>query len=234
MQRIDIPELQDLEETTDKEIAGSLAALRVVNRYLGGRYAALHNLKRMIERLTTLSKVTVLDIATGSGDIPAALIKWAKGRDLDISITGVDIKEQVVRQARDWNRSCPEITMVQYDALRLPYGPQSFDFVLCCAFLHHLAPSQAIELLVKIDELSRCGFVVTDLRRNRVAYWCIFVLTRMFTQNRLVRYDGPVSVLKAFIPEELRELAGEAGLKNVQIHLRHFFRMTLSGKKISN
>lgn len=230
-QRTEIPELEDLPGTTDEEVAGCLAALRAVNRYLGGRYAALHDLKRLIARAPALRKVTVLDIATGSADIPAALVRWAKRRGLEISVTGVDIKEQVVRLAREWNRNCPEITLVQGDALCLPYGPQSFDFVLCCEFLHHLSTPQAAQLLAKIDKLARHGFVVTDLRRSWMAYCGIFVLTRLFTRNRLARHDGPISVLRAFTPEELNALAAAAGIADPKLHLRPLFRMTLEKDK---
>lgn len=226
-QRIDIPELEDLPGTTDQEVAGCLAALRAVNRYLGGRYAALHDLTRLIARAPAFRKVTVLDIATGSADIPMALVRWGMRRGLEISVTGVDIKEQVVRLAREWNRDCPEITLVQGDALYLPYGPQSFDFVLCCEFLHHLSTQQAAQLLAKINKLARHGLVVTDLRRSWLAYYGIFLLTRLFTRNRLARHDGPVSVLKAFTPEELRALAAAAGIADAQLHLRPLFRMTL-------
>ncbi|MBI2877385.1 MAG: methyltransferase domain-containing protein [Candidatus Tectomicrobia bacterium] len=228
---MEIPELEDLPDTTDEEIAGSLAALRAVNRYLGGRYAALHDLKRLITRMPTLHQITLLDIATGSADIPAALVRWAKRHGLAVSVTAVDIKEQAVRLAREWNRNCPEVTLVQADALRLPYGPRSFDFVLCSEFLHHLAGEQVVRLLTRIDEIARYGFVVTDLRRNWLAYLGILILTRLFTQNRLVRYDGPISVLKAFTPEELRALAAAAGLKNTRLYLRPLFRMTLVGDR---
>ena len=45
-----------------------------------------------------------------------------------------------------------------------------------------------------------------DIRRHWLAYWGFVAWSRAFTGNRLVRHDGPLSVLRGFSAEELLDL----------------------------
>ncbi|MBT4258972.1 MAG: methyltransferase type 11, partial [Nitrospina sp.] len=73
--------------------------------------------------------------------------------------------------------------------------------------------------------------IINDLHRSRIAYAFIVFLTRLITKNRLTRYDGPVSVMNAFTPSEMAEMAQEAGVKNFTVK-RHFpYRIGLVGTK---
>ena len=57
------------------ELEGAMADLRSVNRYLGDRRALLKHLAAKLDGLTEFS---VLDIATGSADLPVAIVEWAR------------------------------------------------------------------------------------------------------------------------------------------------------------
>ena len=70
---------------------------------------------------------------------------------------------------------------------------------------------------------------MNDLRRSRVAYVLIWLITRL-SRNRLTRYDSPASVERAFAPAELDALARAAGLDRqgrVRIHAHRYYRMAL-------
>jgi hypothetical protein len=45
----------------------------------------------------------------------------------------------------------------------------------------------------------------------------------------LTRHDGPLSVLRAFTADELRDIALRAGLVHVRVQRRWFFRLLLTG-----
>ena len=86
-------------------------------------------------------------------------------------------------------------------------------------------------ILRAIYKAGRLGVVVNDLHRSRIAHAAIFLLARIFTRNRLTRFDAPVSVMNAFTPEEFRQLAQEAEMDPFEIH-RHFpYRIALVGRK---
>jgi SAM-dependent methyltransferase len=125
----------------------------------------------------------------------------------------------------------PEIQLLQCDILSLPFRENAFDLVVNSLSLHHFSWDKAVTILRTIYKAGRLGIVVNDLHRSRVAHVVIFILTRIFTRNRLTRYDAPVSVMNAFTPKEFCKLAQQAKIDPYEIH-RHFpYRIALLGRK---
>ena len=56
-------------------------------------------------------------VATGSGDVPRAILQWADRRQLGIRITGVDLHPHTVREARA-NLPDPRFTIVSVPSHR--------------------------------------------------------------------------------------------------------------------
>jgi hypothetical protein len=71
-----------------------------------------------------------------------------------------------------------------------------------------------------------------DLRRSWIAYILIFLVTRLFSRNRLTRSDGPLSVLKSFTPEELASLAARNGTSVFRVSEEPFRLIVLDGRVI--
>jgi hypothetical protein len=79
-----------------------------------------------------------------------------------------------------------------------------------------------------------CGFVVvTDLTRSYPAYVGTWLATHTLATNVLTRHDGPLSVLRAYTPREMGDLARSAGIYPVAIARRPLFRQVLVGHKSS-
>ena len=123
----------------------------------------------------------------------------------------------------------PEITIVRGDALALPFAPGSFDFVTSSLFFHHLPDEAVVRALREFDRVARRGVVVNDLIRRRRLYWW----TKFFTWfgNDIVRFDGPLSVRKAFTLEEIRGLAERSGLAWLTVEEAFGHRFVLKGER---
>lgn len=210
-----------------KELAGSLADIRVVNRYLGDRRALL---KHLAAKVKGRERITVLDVATGAADLPIAIVEWARKRGHGISVTGIDINNRAIEIAREYAVAYPEIKLQVADALQLPFPDQSFDFVLCSKTLHHMKEPEAVAALREMLRVARRGYIVMDLRRSWIAYLLIYLLTRIFTRNRMTRFDGPLSVLKSFTASELRDWAAKAGARSCRVRREPFWLLVLSGE----
>lgn len=223
-------ELLDLppESYSIEELEESLADITIVNRYLGDYPAILKHLSRM-----TAGKLqdglTVLDIGTGSADIPVAIARWGRKAGIRIEITGIDSNPRTIDIARKMAGDFPEITLALADGLNLPFPEKSIDFVLCSKTLHHFTKERAVRLIKEAIRVSRMGYMIMDLRRSWIAYVLIYLLTRLFTGNRLTRNDGPLSVLRSFTPDELESLAFAAGASDFTISREHFWLMVLTG-----
>ncbi len=92
------------------------------------------------------------------------------------------------------------------DALRLPLADRSIDLVMAAKFAHHFSGNALARLLAEMTRVARRRVLVLDIRRHWLAYWGFVTWSRLFTRNRLVRYDGPLSVLRGFTREELLSL----------------------------
>ncbi len=223
------PELLDLspESYTFEEHDGSLRELRVVNRCLGDVRVILKHLAAIAAGRNG-GKLTVLDVGTGSADIPAAIAGWARKTGIEVVITAVDVNPQAIRIARNLIGDDPAIRFAVADGLDLPFRENSFDLVLCSKTLHHFTAEEAIRLIQGISRIARQGYIVMDLRRSWVAYVLIVALTRLFSRNRITRFDGPLSVLRAFTPGELASLASCAGASDFKVSREPFWRMAIS------
>ncbi|MCH8158068.1 MAG: methyltransferase domain-containing protein [Nitrospinae bacterium] len=229
------PELLDLDEASFEEVRESLGDVRRVNRYLSGYRVLLQHSRTFLEsHQSDQRSFTILDLATGSADQPIAVVDLARRLKVPVRVVALDINRKMLDYAREETRHYPEIGLVQGDIHTLPFGENSFDLVINSLSLHHFPRAEAVAILRSANFIGRRGFIINDLHRSRVAHAAIFVLTRLLTKNRLTRYDAPVSVMNAFTPPEMEEMAREAGIKQFKVH-RHFpYRIALVGCKESS
>jgi cyclopropane fatty-acyl-phospholipid synthase-like methyltransferase len=206
------PELLDLEVPSPEMQVRVAGYLRWVNRWLGGIRAVAYHLRRVP------GPVTVLDVAGGAGDIALALA----ARYPHVKPFVLDLSEWMLSLAAGLPR-------VRADALRLPLGDRSVDWVISTHFFHHLSDDQVVSALREFDRVARRGIVVNDLVRKRTAVFFI----RLFTlwANRYVKADGPQSVRRGFLPGEIEALARRAGLPWLRVTRFLGFRFTLAGER---
>ncbi|HEX8362929.1 MAG TPA: methyltransferase domain-containing protein [Longimicrobium sp.] len=233
MPRIAGEERMDAPDADPRELARSLADLRGVNRWLGGTRVVLHHLARLVERHPR-REYRVLDVATGSADIPLAVADWGRRRGVKIRVVATDAHPATLAEARARVAADPDVTAEPADALALPHADGSFDFALCSTALHHFdSDEDCVRVLRELDRVTRLGAIVNDLHRTRMAYVGARLLAATFWRTHpITRNDGPLSVQRSFTPEELRSLAARAGLRGAEAFAHVPFRVALvwSGK----
>jgi 2-polyprenyl-3-methyl-5-hydroxy-6-metoxy-1,4-benzoquinol methylase len=220
-------ELMDDPEVDRSQLEHSLRDLRAVNRWLGGTRVVVHHLRRILPRLPS-GTIQLLDVATGSADIPIHLVRWARRRSVRLEILATDAHPATVALAREHTLGEPEIEVAQANALDLPYADGSFDVALCATALHHFSREDAVCVLRELGRVARCAVIVSDLRRSRLALAGAHLLAAtLWRNNPVARHDGPLSVRQAFTAAELRELAQLARLANARVHTHPVFRVAL-------
>lgn len=220
------PEYLDAPDQDPVEFAGLLEAVRRTNRRYGGRKLILGYLERFAQDLPQ-RPLTILDVATASADIPAAIADWARGRGLPLRIWALDINPDILAAARQTTQGLSEITLIRGNALSLPFPDRSVDVAISALALHHFTFDEAAVVLKEINRVARAGFVVNDVLRSWPAYIGAIADTWLLDHNRLARHDGPLSVLRSFTWPEFHELARAAGLNGVEIRRHRLQRAAL-------
>jgi SAM-dependent methyltransferase len=213
-----------------EELAESLRDLQVVNRWLGGSRTAVRRLGPMIRRLAAgLERpVRLLDVATGSADLPLQLVEWSRRQRLRLQVVAVDFHPTTAALALEATAGEPAIHVVRANALDLPFADAVFDLSFCSTALHHFDWPDATRVLREMDRVARSGLLVSDLRRNRAALLGARALAAtLWRRRRITRHDGPRSVAAAFTVQELRSLARAAGIDAAALRAEPLFRLSL-------
>jgi 2-polyprenyl-3-methyl-5-hydroxy-6-metoxy-1,4-benzoquinol methylase len=224
--RIYEEELLDAGEGTDEDVAQSLTDLRRINRFLGGRKVVLRAISSCLDGDRS-RRVSLLDVGTGSADIPMAVAALCSQRGLETLIAAVDISERNLRVSRARLQVTSEVHLVQADSLKLPFASRSFDFVTASLFLHHFREEDVVRLLADFGRIASRAVIVNDLVRNLVPYYFTRITFPILAASFLTRNDGPVSVLRGFTPAEMNELAQRAGLTNREVKRVFPYRLSL-------
>lgn len=191
------------------------------NRLFGGVHAVRAELAPWL--VPEAGAVTLLDVGTGTGDIPERLRKEAARRGVSLQVIGLDGRMELVRATREL-----PVPGVCGDALDLPFATRSFDFVIASQVLHHFTHDDAVRLVREMNRVARRRAVIADLRRSWVAVAGLWLVSFPLGFHRVSRHDGIVSILRGFESPELRDLVKGATGVVPSVRRRPGWRITAS------
>jgi SAM-dependent methyltransferase len=191
------------------------------NALFGGAHAVLAELDDLLRPTDGARPVSLLDVGTGLGDIPARVRTRAAERGVAVCTVGLDTSEALALAAHD-----AMLPVLRADARRLPIADRAFDVVLCSQVLHHFRREDAIALLRELDRVARRRVIVSDIRRSWLAAAGIWLASWPLRFHPVSRHDGVVSVLRGFTPGELADLVSEAVGVAPRVRRHRGFRVT--------
>jgi SAM-dependent methyltransferase len=225
-----VPEIMDRRGNDAALLRADLRVLDYINRFLGGHRIALGYLDELLDT-APMNPVRILDLATGGADVPRAIARWARRKRIGVEITAMDRNPEILTLARERCAGWPEIRIEQHDLLALPYAAASFDVVTCSLTLHHFTRANVVAILRRIHDITRVGYIINDLRRNRVAIGLTKLMARTIIRNPIAQFDAPASCERAFSVAELRAMAARAELRSFVIRRHRYFRVAIAGRK---
>jgi len=219
MLRVNAPEILDTDACSPADVANSLQDLDRMNRWFGG----IATSKKMVERVAQVTgekEFSLLDVAAGSGKVPATVRRTLAARGINLDVTLLDR----ARSHLPAGNHC-----VVGDAMRLPFRDGCFDLVSCNLFTHHLDAGQLCGFVSEALRVSRCAVLINDLVRHPVLL-ALVCASRPIMRSRVSWLDGMTSVRRAYVPEEICGMVKSAcaadGIK-VEIARSYLFRMGL-------
>lgn len=196
----------------------SLRDVALANRFFGGRRAIVRELRGILRDTCAAAnasmptgssavrrEMTLLDVGTGIGDIPAAASRVAEREGVRLHTVGLELAPSLARAAR---ARCS--ATLAADAMALPFADRSIDIITCSQVLHHFDDVPAARLLRECTRVARVAVIIGDLRRSWLAAAGLWVSSFALGFHPVSRHDGIVSILRGYTREELLTLTARA------------------------
>jgi 2-polyprenyl-3-methyl-5-hydroxy-6-metoxy-1,4-benzoquinol methylase len=181
---------------------------------------AVNKLTSGLERKT----ISIADLGCGSGDMLRLLSNWAAEKKINVELTGIDANPHIIDFARRRCADHPEIKFQVIDIFSPEFKKKKFDVVLGTLFYHHFESQQLATFFSELKSQAQIGIVINDIHRHWLAYYSIKLLTRIFSHSAMVKFDAPLSVLRAFKKKDLRDIMTQAGMQKHTMKWKWAFR----------
>jgi 2-polyprenyl-3-methyl-5-hydroxy-6-metoxy-1,4-benzoquinol methylase len=200
-------EMMDREQLVSIELERDLERIRQLNRWFGSYRLVLGFIRNWIK---PTDKLRVVDLATGSGDIPRLIVDYSRKIRTRIEIDALDRQPATLEVARRLSVDYPEISYREANILEWK-SVEAYDITLCTLALHHFSNEDAVRLLRRCRQVSKRFVLVSDLRRSFSLIAGVYLLTTLIFREPMTRYDARLSAIRAFSFSEMRDLALSAG-----------------------
>src|SRR6266404_2171696 len=207
--RSDKKELLDRDDIPFEDIKQNMRELDFINAKLGGHTITLEGIKNMMQKIRNglkgnSEKISAVEIGCGGGDNLRVIKKNCERKNIKVELTGVDINPHCIEFAgsRKENEGIHFLAS-DYKLMKFEQKP---DIIFCSLFCHHFTDEGVLDILKWMKENSNAGFFINDLHRHPLAYYFIKWLTKLFSKSYLVKNDAPLSVLRGFRKNELKNL----------------------------
>jgi predicted nicotinamide N-methyase len=210
LHRSRVPELMDAEDLDPAAHDAALRGLARLNRASRSDAILWSGLRRLAR--ATDRTLRVLDVATGSGDLPAALDARARREGIRLEWVLCDRSPQALANAQLAARKhAMRCSLTRVDVLREPL-PTGCDVVISSLFLHHMDRAEVVKLLGAMREAAGMAIGVADLDRTRLGLCMAWMGAHALTRSPIVHFDAVASVRAAHARGEIEQMARDAGL----------------------
>lgn len=220
-------ELLDEDGIPFADIRKNMEELEQINTWLGGHAITISGFKYL---LGARKKIHICEIGCGGGDNLKAIAKWCKKHNIEVALTGIDIKDTCIEYAAI-NLKGYEANLVisDYRTAELPNQP---DIIFSSLFCHHFTDEQIVEIMHWKHKHAKVGFFINDLHRNAIAYHSIKLITKIFSSSYLIQHDAPISVTRGFSGDDWKRIIATAGFNtNALVTWKWAFRWLVSYTK---
>jgi hypothetical protein len=84
--------------------------------------------------------------------------------------------------------------------------------------------------MVEALRVCRVAVLINDIVRHPLHLALVYAGLPLF-RSRITRHDGPVSVHRAYTPQEMRTLLAQSSAERTELYRHHLFRMGVTAWK---
>ena len=215
------PEILDGEDVGPETYDAVMNDLASVSRVMLAHAPTIGFLERATRGLARGTRISVLDVGFGEGDLLRRIGRWARRRGLRVELAGIDLNP---RSAAAACARTPASMPIEFQAGDVFGCDRQADFIVSSLFAHHLDDVDVVRYLRWMQRHARRGWFINDLHRHPLAYHGFGVTARLARWHAIVRQDGMLSVARSFRPADWRALLDQAGIE-ARLLWRPMFRL---------
>jgi len=219
-------ELLDLTDCDPALAAASYRFMETVNYHFGGIRLVRRFLAAETAGRHAGVPLRILDIGSGSCDIPLAVIRWARACGIPLHFTCLEMADHAIDIARGQlaRAGNPPVQLLQEDAFtHQPVEP--YDYVVTSMCFHHFSDAQILMLLHRLRDFVRISMLINDLRRSPLASLAARLLLVATAAQAGVRHDALLSIRRGFKIDELTTLLRQLDGVTVSVEPACWFRI---------
>ncbi len=204
--------------------ADSYRFMEMINRRFGGIRVVRRFLATEAAGCRGGGPLRVLDIGSGSCDIPLAVSQWARASHIPLHVTCLEPAGHAIELARGRlaRAGNPAVQVLQEDVFtHQPAEP--YDCAVASMCFHHFSNAEILVLLQRLRGFVRNSMLINDLRRSRLA--ALAVRPLLFGAPAGVRHDALLSIRRGFKVGELKALLGQLDNATVTVAPARWFRI---------
>lgn len=203
--RSDEVEVMDDLDCAGEVLEQTLRELEFINKWLGGNKITLNAIGQLV-KLSPGKVITIADLGCGSGGMLRIIDSWGRRENLNLNLIGIDANPNIIDIAKSNLKDCPHIHLRTLNILSKEFQEQQYDIVIGTLFYHHFPDEQLTEFFKRLKQQVSLGYIINDIHRHWLAYYAIKILTQFFSKSSMVKYDAPLSVLRAFKKTDLKKI----------------------------
>lgn len=211
----------------DPELAAaSYRFMELVNGCFGGTRIVRRFLHAETTRHHDAAPLRVLDIGSGSCDIPLAVSRWARLSGIPMHFTCLEMADHAMDIARRQLAKAddPAVRLLQEDVFsHHPLEP--YDCAVASMCFHHFSNEHILALLRRLRGFVRGNVLINDLRRSKLADLAARLLLTGTGMSAGVRHDALLSIRRGFKIHELRTLLRQLDGVTVSVAPARWFRI---------
>ena len=221
--RSDKVEVMDDLDCAGEVLEQTLRDLEFINKWLGGNKITLRAIQQLLTSFPD-RVITIADLGCGSGEMLRVIDSWGRKKNLKLNLVGIDANPHIIAIAKNNLKNCPHVQLQTQNIFSNEFRDQQYDIVIGTLFYHHFANDQLTEFFKRLKQQVSLGYIINDIHRHWLAYYSIKILTKFFSKSAMVKYDAPLSVLRAFKKSELQRILQSSQVKNFTICWKWAFR----------
>jgi len=204
--------------------AQSFRFIERVNRFLGGTRIAWEFVRSEAIRKGLNRPLRILDIGSGSCDIPLSICRRATLAGIDVSVTCVEISSYALDLARSALENHPQAALNLCQQSVFEHQPEvRYDVAMGSMFFHHFPDDRICDLITHLTGIVDGRILINDLGRCRTNYVGAWLLC--LAESPGVRHDAMLSVKRGFLPQDIQRLVQSLPGVTARVRWRWPFRV---------